>query len=845
MIALAIGTIARAGALDDQTIPGKWIRPLLPEQVEQPQYPQYDVNNVLAKARDQYWAGQYRRALVTLESVKTVRMRKVALLRGQCQVELGRYNDALGTLGEAAFADDPAMQTLRARALAEQGGYASAIAILQGEIQKHPDLIAPHYYLGQYRESLGDVAGATAAYDWFVDGPRNYLQEWIGHPETFDDAEQVTLLGRAIDRWATLTLGYQHEMRLHNVVLNMFVRAYDQIDQGYWPAHLAAAESFFSHDDPPSAADELEQALKANPAYPRSWVLFGKMRLGQFDFDSVDRAVNAIRQVDENSVDADLLEARNLLGQRMPRLAVTPLERALGRQPRNLEGLGLLAAADAMLLQNAQSVQILHRADVMAPASAVAYFEVAEQLAAMRQYDRSAAMYQIAVARAPWWTAARNGLGLLYTQSGDEDRARKVLEAAHTLDPFNYSTTNYLRLLDVMDKFARKESAHFIVMYDAGLDPIVPEYFNDYLESVYGSVCKQFSYEPKVKTLIEVFPTQDQFAVRTTGAPWLPTVGASTGRIIALTAPRKGERTNGPFNFSQVLRHEFTHTVTLGATENRIAHWFTEGLAVQNERSPIRWEWVPMLYNAVSSHSLFPIDELTWAFIRPRHPIDRPLAYAQSSWICQYIEQTYGHQAILGMMEQYRLGHTEDEVFQAVLHRSESQFSDEFQRWCQAQVASWGYDEATSKKADLLKEEGEALIRHGQYQLALPVWEEIAKLRPMDLLPHKRLAGLYKVCNQPEKAAGQLAILAAVELQNDVYAKATARAFANADNLEQALRWAKRAVYMDLYDPDAHQILADVEEKLGDADGVARERRVMGELAKWQAKMDAGATRGN
>ncbi len=348
--------------------------------------------------------------------------------------------------------------------------------------------------------------------------------------------------------------------------------------------------------------------------------------------------MSAIRNVDEDSTAADLLEARNLLLQRQAKLALPSLHRVLARQPRNVEALGLLAGAEAVLLHDDQCAAILKEADEIDPGSSRAYFEVAEQLAAMRQYPRSAAMYQIAIDRSPWWTAARNGLGLLYTQSGDEDAARKVLEAAHTLDPFNYSTTNYLRLLDMMGKFARSESAHFIVTYDARTDPIIPEYFNDYLESVYPLVCGQFHFEPKVKTLIEVFPTQDEFAVRTTGAPWLPTVGASTGRVIALAAPRKGERTMGAFNWSQVLRHEFTHTVTLGATDNRISIWFTEGLAVQQEHSPLRWEWGPMLYDAVTKHHLFKIDELTWAFVRPRRPIDRQLAYAQSSWICQYVE---------------------------------------------------------------------------------------------------------------------------------------------------------------------------------------------------------------
>jgi tetratricopeptide (TPR) repeat protein len=622
----------------------------------------------------------------------------------------------------------------------------------------------------------------------------------------------------------------------------MFVRAYDQIDQGYWPAHLAAAETFFSHDDPPSAVDELTQALTANPSDVRSWNLFGKMQLQQFNFDGVDHAVSAIREENEDSVDADILEGRNLLAQRMPKLALPPLGRALAIQPKNLEALGLLAAAQAFLLQDDKCKETLQKADAIAPKSPVAYFEVAEQLAAMRQYPRSEAMYQIAVDRAPWWTAARNGLGLLYTQSGDEASARKVLAAAHTLDPFNYSTTNYLRLLDIMDKFARHESAHFIVMYDASIDPIIPEYFNDYLESVYPQVTGDFHFEPKVKTVIEVFPTQDEFAVRTTGAPWLPTVGASTGRIIALTTPRKGERTTGPFNWTQVLHHEFTHTVTLGETDNRIAHWFTEGLAVQQEQSPLRWEWVPMLYDAVTKHKMFPIDELTWAFVRPRHPSDRQLAYAQSFWICQYIEQTCGHAAILGMLDQYRDGHTEDEVFNNVLHKTESQFSEEFQKWCEAQIATWGYDEETTKKCDGLKQEGEELINREQYQLALPVWEDIQKLQPMDLLPHKRLAGLYKVCKQPEKAADQLAILAAVELQNNVYAKAAARAYDRLDKLDQAAKWAKRAVYTDLYDPDAHKIMADIDQKQGNTADVAREQKMLEIIAQWQTKMNGATT---
>ena len=41
-----------------------------------------------------------------------------------------------------------------------------------------------------------------------------------------------------------------------------------------------------------------------------------------------------------------------------------------------------------------------------------------------------------------------------------------------------------------------------------------------------------------------------RIAVRTTGSPWIGTVGASTGRVIALVTPRKGDSTLGNYNFA-------------------------------------------------------------------------------------------------------------------------------------------------------------------------------------------------------------------------------------------------------------------------------------------------------
>ncbi|HTW93543.1 MAG TPA: tetratricopeptide repeat protein [Tepidisphaeraceae bacterium] len=831
-------SFAKALADDDltsRTIPGKWFEPMVPETDPPPQYPDYYAHDLLAQAQMQLDAGQYRRALVTASQIDPKKYSPVdiAIIKATALNSVGREGEALTVLNAPGISPNPRAQILRAEILCKIEEFPQAIDLLKLVIAHDPTSVQAHYDLGWCYEQASDVTDATIAYQWFVDPPQSFIDQWSGHQDTFTDPAEVVTIGRALGRWAAVTTSYQANPQLHNLILSMFVKAYDRIDRGYEPAHVAAAEYFYSHDDAEEANQELSQALESNPHDIEALKLAGRMALDQYNFAGAEAAATAIRRVDPNSVDADLLEARDLLLQQVPKMALVPIGEALDRQPRNIEALGLLAGAQALLLHNDDCKQTLAEADSIAPASPVAYFEVAEQLGGMRQYPQAEAMYKIALSRAPWWNAVRNGMGLLMTQSGDEFKARIMLEAAHAIDPFNEQTTNYLRLLDMMDKFAQKETAHFIVSYDPKLDPVIPLYFSDYLESIYNGVCGDFDYYPKVKTLIEVFPSHDAFSVRTTGAPWIATVGACTGRVIALVSPRDDYGASGPFNWAQVTRHEFTHTVTLGATDFRISHWFTEGLAVWEEHAPLQWEWVPMLQYAVNTNTLFPLDKLSWAFIRPKKPSDRSLAYAESFWIVTYIQQTYGHQAILDLLTQSRLGHDENQAFQTVFHKPATQFFSEFEDWARKQVATWGYDKATSDKYAKLVTDAQALIDNQDYADAATKWQEIVKLRPMDMMPHQKLMGLYLQLNEYDQACGQLEILSRVELKNNRYVKVLARIYEKEGKLNLAYQRALKAVYINPYDPAAHELLERIDEETGNKAGVAREKIVMPILDKW------------
>jgi tetratricopeptide (TPR) repeat protein len=824
---------ARAIDVEKETAPQPWVNDLVPEDLPPLKYPEY--YNDVDKARAQAQGGRYRLALVTLAGAKDADPVEAGLIRASALSALGRNDKAIDLLSKGKLADEPRAQVMLAQLYASLGRTDDALALLKKHVEKNPDSIAGHYQLGRVYEQVGDAERAKRAYGWFVSDSQ-LLDKWRGQSgETvFDDAGNVTTVARAIDRWANLTGAFKDDPSLHNLLLNMFVKAYDVIDRGYQPAHVAAGEYYLAHDDKENATKELQAAIDANPNDVAALRLLGLIALDSFNFDGTEQVISDIRKVDRNSPIADILETRNLLQQRRPFDAVAPVQRVLAKQPKNLEALGLLAGAYSLQLEDQKSADVLKQVEALDPDNASAYYEVAEQLASMRQYPRAAEKYKVAIDRAPTWTSPRNGLGLLYTQSGDEDEARVTLDAAHNLDPFNVSTTNYLRLLDELGKFAKKETEHFVVFYDAQADPLIPEYFSEYLESIYKDVTGRFKTEPKVKTYIEVFPTHDAFSVRTTGSPWIGTVGASTGRVIALVSPRKGKLTMGTFNWANVLRHEYTHTVTLAATENRIAHWMTEGLAVTEEHSPLPWNWVPMLYNAVQNDKLFSLRNLTWGFVRPKKPSDRQLAYAQSYWICTYIEQKYGKDKILAMLDGFKRGLSEEDVFQKELGVPQDQFTVEFFAWCKEQIKTWGYDKETSKKVDALKEEGEKLLEEGKHEEALPVWLEIQKLRPMDQLPHMRLASIYLRMKKTDDAATQLKALDAAELKDNRYAKAIARIYRDAGKTDEAIKYARQAVYIDPYDDSAHETLAQLYEKSGNETGLSRERRVINALAEWK-----------
>lgn len=652
----------------------------------------------LRHARERALAGDYSEAIKLYEELGADPKKALSAAIGRSDVDLqiGDYQKGIERL----------------RALEEKGrgsaDWHAAIASLHNAIGQFDQAIEQnqnavkidlrhlraHWQLGQLYETIGKTKEALDAYRVF--------EQIMTGAELPATAEDLTYLGQGFLRYSTLTRNRDIVQRTKHVLTEVYQEAFEFIDAGYWPARLASAELLLAKHNLREAKADFEAVLEQNPKAAEANVGLGLVALEDWDFDVAEKNASAALKVNPASVSARVLLASTRMTERRFKEAAAIAEEALRTNPNSIDALSLLAAAHLRAGDEAASKRDGERVESICPHSAVLHHTLGLWLSAGRQYPEAEAHFKAAIEIVPSWVDPRTALGQLYMETGEEHLARRTLEASFALDSFDAHTHNVLHLLDGLDHFARLETKHFIIKYDAAQDAVIAPYLADVLEQVYPDVCGDFATELKDRTIIEVFPDHMGFSVRITGRPFIATVGACCGRVIAMQAPRGGPPF-GPFNWATVLRHEFTHTVTLAATKNRIPHWMTEGLAVHEQPIPQSWAAKQLLNAAVREDRLFTLDSIDWGFMRPKRPDDRSLAYAQGEWMVQYAIERFGHPIVRKLLDAFRDGKDQPTALKEVLGISTRQFDSEFREWARKQAAAWGLRHTPEEKVDDVK----------------------------------------------------------------------------------------------------------------------------------------------
>ncbi len=592
----------------------------------------------------------------------------VALGKAECLASQGDYVKAIADLNALA-AREPKNAEVWAR-LANlyliRGDWPAAETAMHQALALSPDHLLARWVEARLLESRGELDQAVAACKWFVD---RFNEK---KPEVAQSADALLLIGQAAERYYRATArGEELKDSLVDVITEIYEAAL-WADPNCWQAPWLVGRLYLSGYNERSATRELARAQQINPLAPEVLVTIGQSDLEGYRLAAGRAKAERALSINPHYAPAYVLQADlNISDERFVE-AKASAEKAVAENPRGEDALGRLAASCRLLVDPVGATAAEMAALANNPRPASFYAALGERLFDRRKYHSAERAFLLAAAADPRRADAPIGLGMLYMQVGRETEAKGLFAAAFDSDPFNVRANNMIAVLAHMASYTPVESRHYTVLVDPTQDELLGRYMSRYLESIYPALTERFGYSPPGKTKIEILNNHQWFSARTLGLRFVPTVGACTGRVVALASPRA---TRTAFNWARVLTHEVTHVITLQQTEFNIPHWYTEALAVESEGFPRPQDWNRMLLERVPTRrKLLNLDTINLGFIRPNEPEDRQLAYCQAQLYAQYMLKRFGADALIKMLSAYRRGLTTDRAIAACFQVEKADF---------------------------------------------------------------------------------------------------------------------------------------------------------------------------
>ena len=296
---------------------------------------------------------------------------------------------------------------------------------------------------------------------------------------------------------------------------------------------------------------------------------------------------------------------------------------------------------------------------------------IGKKLSQHYRFTEGAAYQRRALTIEPTCVAAQRQLAQDLLRLGDEDAGWQLAQQAHDQDAYNVATFNLLELRDALKEFVTVENDSFVLRMEKQEAQLYGTETLELLGRAKQTLGEKYGLKLKGKITVEIFPEQNDFAVRTFGMPAVSGyLGVCFGRVITANSP--ASRREQPSNWQSVLWHEFCHVVTLELTHNRIPRWLSEGISVYEEmQANPAWgqRLDPRSREHILNGGLTPLGELSGAFMKPPSGWHLNFAYLESALAVEFLVQTYGQAALKNVLAD--LG-TLLLIFQP--HRSEGNF---------------------------------------------------------------------------------------------------------------------------------------------------------------------------
>ncbi len=420
--------------------------------------------------------------------------------------------------------------------------------------------------------------------------------------------------------------------------------------------------------------------------------------MARIDLDSdhaIDKArqrLDALLQRTPDSIRALCLRAEVALHDEDLTRARALVDKAAALAPKHREVLTLRTTL-ALLRDDARAAKAAMAASLAVhPGDARPLVVAAHYLELGHRYREVVATLREAIAIDPEDGRAHAALGLGLSRIADDAGARKHLLQASKLDPYHVRTANVLQVLydgvlrqmDLLTGRAVDLRVHRSERraYERTVLPFLQE-SHDQLSARYG-------FSPARPLQVEVFPTTEQFSVRTVGLPRLGAHAVCFGHLITSRSPSEE-----PFNWKLVLHHELAHVFHIQATSGRVPRWLTEGLAMrESERLDARYHMIfeRALYDRLVSGKLAQIATFNLAFTQAKSGQDIMLAYYQAFFLVRYLEETHGFDKLRQLVAGHKDETPTPKLVQAIYGHSAAALDGAFAAWLRQRLARFDAD---------------------------------------------------------------------------------------------------------------------------------------------------------
>jgi tetratricopeptide (TPR) repeat protein len=623
-----------------------------------------DVNETpLFRGEQLFLAGSYAAASDVFQMADGLDRNEGIVGASRALAMMGNYQEAIrlceSVIGSAPKSDFPLVSTQLAEVKRSVGQSADALSILEQVVTEMFE--PPVRTLVQYGSLLNFVGERAKARDILYQAIDRYNDGLVF------SSEDVAMV--ALASWLTNNF---HDA---NSLFSEATRA----NPNNLEAHVLWGDLFLEKFNAVDAERSYQEALDINGRYPPALVGIAQV-VGD------ERALQQALAINPNDVVALETYGQLALLNGMESEAEENFARALAINPESLKSLSTLAAKAA--LEDRQDDLEMYQQQVhgFSPNNPHFLGDIADSLGKNYLFTEAVVYARASIEADPEYWQGYTVLGGNLIRLGEEVEGKANLEIGYENDPFNVMTSNMLKVFDTLDTYATLESDNFKVHMSERDASILWPYLEPLLEEAWDTLTAKYGFEPEGPVLIEVFENTEDFAVRSVGLPDIgPLVGICFGKVITLISPDTLSA-----NWQEIVWHEFMHVITLQMTGNRMPRWLSEGISVWEEREG-RPYWGRSqgldLVRAAEQDKLLHVRDLNDGFSGARSNADLGFAYFQSYLVVDYIAQAFGFPKLVEFVDQYGVVKEDETRFQEVFNIGLDEFDSGFRTWVEQRVA--------------------------------------------------------------------------------------------------------------------------------------------------------------